>query len=565
MSKQNKFLISVASLLGLVLFIWVLNPTVKESKKEENVLAQINELYVTTAHFENAFKEYYYRTGQVLSPDITTKKAILDTEFNTYVLAVHATDLGLDKTESVIQQKKAIHKRVLTEEYLNQVILSDVEVKNEDLEEYFIRFNTQLKASHLYASSLEESESFYKRLKAGESFEELAKESFTNGYLSQNGGDIGRFTTDELDISFEERAFKMKVGEISEPVKTAQGYSIIKLTDRVTKPILTEYEFNQKKNQLFSYALKKKKELETRAHLSNFINGVNINNDLLEKLSDQIADNFEGMLSKNPEFVSNLSKGGVLIDYQNFQFTMQDFKEEYLVSSSQMLNTIYNKESLSNFMIGLAYRSMLLEGAKEAGIEDQKLVQESISETYYHFLARQVNNELRASISNTGAELYNEFQKNIENFAKPLEINFSRIVLSSREEAESVLRKARNDGSFEELVKTYTTSKEDRFTNGELGFESIKSYGFIGLDLAKLNVNEISEVIKYQENEYHIYKCLGRIEAATLSFDQAKERVDDFLTKKKLKQLVASTIIDVKKKHNAVIDIEKLKELTIQI
>ena len=47
--------------------------------------------------------------------------------------------------------------------------------------------------------------------------------------------DIGRFTTDELDIAFENQAFSMAIGDIF-PIQTAQGFSIIKLTDRVTRP-----------------------------------------------------------------------------------------------------------------------------------------------------------------------------------------------------------------------------------------------------------------------------------------------------------------------------------------
>ena len=50
-----------------------------------------------------------------------------------------------------------------------------------------------------------------------------------------------------------------------------------------------------------------------------------------------------------------------------------------------------------------------------------------------------------------------------------------------------------------------------------------------------------------------------------MNFEEARDQVNNFLTTRKLKSLRASTIEDVKKKHNAVIDTQKLKELTIQI
>src|SRR5690606_12949586 len=71
---------------------------------DEDVLAQIEDFYVSTTHFENAFREYYYRTGQVLTSDDQTKQAILNSEFNTYVLAVYAEDLHLNETEYARQQ-----------------------------------------------------------------------------------------------------------------------------------------------------------------------------------------------------------------------------------------------------------------------------------------------------------------------------------------------------------------------------------------------------------------------------------------------------------------------------
>ena len=55
------------------------------------------------------------------------------------------------------------------------------------------------------------------------------------------------------------------------------------------------------------------------------------------------------------------------------------------------------------------------------------------------------------------------------------------------------------------------------------------------------------------------------LEGRSLSFEEARESVDVLLTKKKLKLLKDNTIEDVKEKHNALIDIEKLNQVTIQI
>ncbi len=559
--KTNKVLRATYLIVAL---LYLANCQSQE-KETKDLLASINDLDISIDHFENAYKEYYYRTGQVLNGDITTKKAILDAEFDTYVLATHAQDLDIHESEEAIKEKKRIERRVLNEEYLNQVILSDIVVTDAELQEYFLRFNTQIRASHIYARTEAEILEFKKRLDEGESFEELAKEAFKNKYLSENGGDIGWFTTDELDIEFENSAFRLEIGEISDPVKTVQGYSLIKVTDRVSKPIITEYEFNQKKAQLNSYVLKKKRELRTRHHLDEFVRSLQFDREV-ENLWEKINGNPIGFRNRDIEFVSNLSQSSsTLASFGDFVFSGDDFIEELMISSDQVVGFVADEASFKEFFTGLAYRNYLYKESMLEGLGEQQLVTESINETYYHYLAREAEDALLSQISNTPAELYNEYLANRSNFVKPLEANFARVVVRSEEEANRVRNLILSGANFSEVVEQFTINNEDRFTNGELGLASIKEFGYLELQLSKLQVGDVSDVIQYQQNEYHIYKCLNRVEAKVLIFSEASSYVDDFLTKKKMKELRSKTISEVKEKHNAFIDLKKLEELTIQI
>jgi parvulin-like peptidyl-prolyl isomerase len=532
---------------------------------EENVLAQINDLSVSVVHFENAFKERYYRTGQVLTPSESTRKAILDSEFNTYVMAVYAKDVGLDETSEAIYQKSAIEKRVLTEEYLNQVILSDIEVTDSDLREYFIRFNSSLRASHIYARTKEEADAYYLRLQQGETFEELAKEAFENPYMSQNGGDIGRFTTDELDVAFENQAFSMNMGDISQPIQTAQGFSIIKLTDRVTVPLLTEYQFNQSRGRLESYVRKKKEEIAKRQHLETFNNEVNINQQISLDLFDLISGDIEGLLNKSPEFFSQLDLNTEILTYESFTFTTDNLQEEFLSSSVAMLNTIQDESSFRNFLVGVAYRAYMVEEVEKLGINDQPLVQESIEETYLHYLEELAMNSLASTISNTQAELYEIFESRMEEFYQPAEIRVQRLVVNGEDFANQIHEELLAGADFAAYVMEHTTVNEDLFTEGDLGFVPLDDFGYNIERISRLELGEISEPMLYTGDEFHIYKILDRKDARQLTFDEARDMVDSFLTRQKLQSKRAETISDVKLKHNAIVDLEKLNALTIKI
>ena len=71
-----------------------------------------------------------------------------------------------------------------------------------------------------------------KEAKSGADFAGLAKKYSQDESNAQNGGDLDYFARGRMVPAFENAAFALKPGEISDPVKTEFGYHIIKLVDR---------------------------------------------------------------------------------------------------------------------------------------------------------------------------------------------------------------------------------------------------------------------------------------------------------------------------------------------
>jgi len=86
----------------------------------------------------------------------------------------------------------------------------------------------KIKCSHILVEKQSESLAIVERLKKGEKFGRLAKELSTDSGSAKKDGNLGYFTKGMMVKSFEEVAFKLQIGEISEPVKTEFGYHIIK-------------------------------------------------------------------------------------------------------------------------------------------------------------------------------------------------------------------------------------------------------------------------------------------------------------------------------------------------
>lgn len=86
----------------------------------------------------------------------------------------------------------------------------------------------QIHARHILVQSENAARKVLDRLSGGESFEAVAREWSTDRATANKGGDLGRFGRGDLMPAFEKAAFALRPGEVSQPVKTALGYHIIK-------------------------------------------------------------------------------------------------------------------------------------------------------------------------------------------------------------------------------------------------------------------------------------------------------------------------------------------------
>lgn len=86
----------------------------------------------------------------------------------------------------------------------------------------------KIKCSHILVSKQSEALAVLARIKSGEKFGSLAKELSLDSGSAKRDGNLGYFSKGKMVKPFEETAFKLQVGEISEPVKSEYGYHIIK-------------------------------------------------------------------------------------------------------------------------------------------------------------------------------------------------------------------------------------------------------------------------------------------------------------------------------------------------
>src|SRR3989304_2980516 len=140
------------------------------------------------------------------------------------------------KIVAVINDEK-ITENILIERLVANKYKGSFDVSDKEIDSYFKSnlkdFVKPLKVHVLQIVVKNEEEALNVRseLLSGKDFEKIAREK-SIGFEAEKGGDLGFFIEGQMPQEFDNTIFKLKVGEISHPVKTSYGYHIFKLIER---------------------------------------------------------------------------------------------------------------------------------------------------------------------------------------------------------------------------------------------------------------------------------------------------------------------------------------------
>lgn len=149
-----------------------------------------------------------------------------------------AINKGIDTTREFINELNGYRSQ------LAQNYLTDTNTKERLLQKTYERSLIDINAWHILVNCPEGSKAtdtlnawnkaadVKQRILRGESFEQVARSTSDDPSVRLNGGNLGYFTVFQMITPFEDAAYNMKKGSVSDPVRTAYGYHIIKVADR---------------------------------------------------------------------------------------------------------------------------------------------------------------------------------------------------------------------------------------------------------------------------------------------------------------------------------------------
>jgi len=146
---------------------------------------------------------------------------------------------------------------------------AEIQVLRRKLNEIFSasvsKTQEQVHARHILVPDETAARTVLQRLQNGESFEDLAAELSTDTSNKDKGGDLGWFPHGVMVSDFEQAAFKLQAGQVSEPVKTQFGYHIIRVDERDPNHELEPQMYDSLKNGALSRWLDQEKTNHTIA------------------------------------------------------------------------------------------------------------------------------------------------------------------------------------------------------------------------------------------------------------------------------------------------------------
>jgi len=415
-----------------------------------------------------------------------------------------ARRMGMDQYPEV---KQAIQAYILRESVVrlhDEEIVKKVSVSEKDIADYyrinFERFTLGL----IEVGSEEEAKDLLEQLKKGEDFKVLARKYSTH-ISKKDGGEIV-LKRNSMPTYIEEAVLKLKPGEVSDIIKMANKYNIVKLISRGEAP---DEEFEKARGGI-ERAIRKQKEEERSNEYLKYLRdraAIKIDQELLSAI--KVGEEGKGIekWAKDERHLSEVD-GSVL--------TVGDFVAGVTPgtrkSSEDILNSWINRKLVDHEALSRHY---------ENNPDLRKMIYRYENQLLKNTFIKRIIIP-RVAISDKELEEY--YLKHPERFIKPATYRIQLITVKTIDEAQDIMNNLQSGADFSWVAKKRSTDSTAS-KGGVIGWiTKAELPGPLRDIIDTLKPGDISSIIKI-DSQYKIIRLQGKIEEGVEEFNKVRGEV----------------------------------------
>ncbi|MGD9784427.1 MAG: peptidylprolyl isomerase [Hyphomicrobiaceae bacterium] len=221
---------------------------------EDKVVATLDGKSIMESDLKLAEDEIGRDLGNL--PDGTKRRVLVEFLIENNLFAQAAEGANLGQGEAFDNRMKYWRSRALRDAYFEKQInhsVSEAAAKTfYDDQVKALKPREEVQARHILVETEDEAKALKAKIEGGADFAALAKEASKDPGTKDDGGMLGYFTTGQMVPAFEQAAFALQKGQVSNPVKSQFGWHLIKLEDRRQKPPPT---FDEVKDRILASML----------------------------------------------------------------------------------------------------------------------------------------------------------------------------------------------------------------------------------------------------------------------------------------------------------------------
>jgi len=494
-------------------------------------VADVNGKQITADDFSVRYNKYRAQTSE--RDNIVLRKKILNNMVNEILIFEDADKLGLDRDSTFKAKYKDITDQALLDGYAKLLTVDTMTVSQGELFKEFREYNTKVSARFVYAKSEAEAWKLKEQLQHGVSFATAAKRVFTDPRLAASGGYLGFFGYNEMEPALQEVAFSLPVGVLSDPVRLRMGYAIVKVEKHIELPLASAADFAKVESKLED-AIRERKTAEVLKvegeKITNELNPV-FNEETLAKVlanwSYISREESAGLVSENRFQKIDDIESLPLVQFGHQSWTVKDFVQAAEKTTPKYRMFVRSITGLKKLAEGLAVRTVLLQKAKDAGLEHDSRVELQIKLARENYLLHRWGDLAEDSVTSAGidervAQTY--FDKHKEDFMDPPLVDVAEILVPSKSEADELMKEIKEGVDFGMLARTHSIRTSAAQRNGELGYAPPSAFGLVGDKLVAARVGQIIGP-EFLNPNFAILKVVGRKPPRQRSFEESKDAV----------------------------------------